>query len=59
MANNVYEWVFDNVWEMRLRDGRKVYCDDDQRWWVTGHDVYFDDLWELLRFLGMPPTVTI
>lgn len=44
----ITNFVFNDIWQFRLRDGRNITCDGDGSWWLTGQSEYYHTLFSLL-----------
>lgn len=55
MSLAIYKYFSENAWQIRLRDGRTIYCDDDNRWWLSGVSEYFDTLFLVLSRNNLLP----
>lgn len=48
MSTPIMKFFSENAYQIRLRDGRTIYCDSDNRWFLSGVKEYFDTLFLLL-----------
>lgn len=51
--SEVIDFIEKEVWQIRLRDGRTIYCDDDNRWFISGEGGYYMSLKTLLIANGL------
>lgn len=55
MSATIFKFFSESAWQISLRDGRIIFCDDDNRWWLSGKTEYYSTLFLLLSRNNLLP----